>query len=200
MAATTSSGKTAAATAFDTAKVGIYPDDPGFSGIIGTPNPDYLAGTSGNDWIFGDAGNDTIVGFAGNDAIDAGRGNDAVWAGAGDLGNDVFDGGPGHDTLGGGAGNDTLIGGMGSDLIFGGAGSDLILAGVNGGTSSADVNIVWAGAAQTGSPAMRAATSRWGFGQRQIVGNAGNDTIFGGADSSTDLQTTTVFTAAMATT
>ena len=151
----------------------------GLDSLYGGIGNDMLDGGDDADELFGDAGSDSILGGAGADTayggteadtLAGGGDNDLLFGGdAGDLvqgdgGDDVLWGDLGADTLEGGDGNDTLIGGdfggldTSADLIYGGAGNDVVEAGAGDDTVDG------------------------GDGNDTIRGEAGADSLSGGAD------------------
>ncbi len=124
--------------------------------ITGTNGGNNLVGTAGEDHIFGHGGNDTINGAGGNDILDGGAGNDSLIGGAG------------NDEMSGGIGNDTYFADDLGDVVIEnpGEGTDAVQTILNAYTLSANVeNLTFTGAgAFTGT------------------GNAGNNTINGGAE------------------
>ncbi len=84
---------------------------------------DRLVGNAQNNILSGSGGNDTIAGRAGDDTLYGGDGDDRIW---GEQGNDTINGNDGDDTIWGQDGNDTLNGKLGNDEISGGTGNDII--------------------------------------------------------------------------
>jgi len=131
-----------------------YSSSTGSFGLAMTQIGMNLVGTSGNDILTGGAGNDTLSGLAGNDALN---------------------GGAGADTMSGGLGNDTYVVDNTGDVVTeaASAGTDTVSASVTY-TLSADVeNLTLTGAAAINGTGNSLANV--------ITGNAGNNTLNGGA-------------------
>ena len=148
----------------------------------GTGN-DQLGGEAGNDTLHGDDGNDTVAGFTGNDVLYGGAGDDSV---TGDEANDTLYGGSGADSLYGGEGDDSLDTGSGNDLAYGGDGNDTITGSASGthtlyGDAGDDVIAPGAGGGLVYGGTGNDLLTGSGLGsQLQLMGDEGNDTIFGG--------------------
>ena len=122
----------------------------------------------------------------------AGAGNDSISTGAGD---DSVDAGAGDDTIFGGVRNDSIGGGKGNSTIFGGDGNDLIAAGSDDNLILTDATLTRAGQGIMRFSAIERALRRRGSRQlldasaatlpTQLVGGAGDDTLFGGAGDDT---------------
>ncbi len=106
----------------------------------------------------------TIYGNGGNDVISGGAGPELIYGG---FGNDVINGGDGQDELYGEAGIDTLSGGGGNDLIIGGGGADTMNGGLGNDRMIGGHKINSLNDANVDNSA------------DTILGNEGNDTIFG---------------------
>lgn len=155
-------------------------------------------GGTGNDTLYGNAANNTLTGGIGNDIL---FGND---------GDDTLDGGAGANVLAGGAGNDTLIvtgagnelyGGTGNDIFIVASRSDTIIEFVGEGTdevrTTASVYVLAANIENltlTDNAAHAAIYGNTldniiagGTGYDGLVGDAGNDTIRGGAGAANEL-------------
>ena len=130
--------------------------------INGTTGDDNLVGTSDNDTINGLGGNDTLIGNSGDDSLD---------------------GGDGADSLLGGEGNDTLISGF-EDTVDGGGGFDTQI--MPGGIAGAGIErIILRGYPRVGADGHGNELDNIiideGPGNAFLYGNAGNDTLIGGA-------------------
>jgi len=155
---------------------------------VGTVEDDAL-GLNGNDVILGFGGNDTLRGVNGDDVLFGGDGHDRLY---GDNDDDILVGGDGNDTLYTGAGDDTADGGGGDDLVVlddaddandsfeGGSGANdrLILA---NGYGSFGMTGLYGFESFTGGDGDDVVD--WSAATVPVVlrGNAGNDTLTGGA-------------------
>jgi Ca2+-binding RTX toxin-like protein len=169
----------------------------GNDNIYGNSLDNTLDGGVGNDYLYGDAGNDTLLGGNGGDILDGGAGNDSLNGGLGDDflgdyggGNDLIVGGDGNDGLYGGAGTDTLIGGMGNDSYYlsyvpSDLTNDTITENLGEGIDTAyAIFTVTALAANVENLSLLGTGNINGTGNsldNQILGNAGNNTLDGGA-------------------
>ncbi len=158
-----------------------------------------------NRVLTGGSGNDTLTGGAGNDILSGGLGADLLRGGAGD---DTFvlsadgtwragfvcrnDGSPGHagslatvsitgriaswDAIDGGSGADTLLGTAGNDIIVL---DDAYSPSPNGlQPRFAGIEAIRAGA---GDDVVDLTSSRWGFADVTVDGEAGNDVLWASA-------------------
>ncbi len=180
-------------------------DDDSITGDVGN---DALIGGEGDDSLYGGTGDDTIRGdgpgvvdsndraypglypadsLPGNnrDLILAGEGNDQVFGGDdadtifGDAGADTLYAGIDADQVLGEAGNDTLVGEEGSDTLDGGIGNDLIVGG-NYDPAAADPL-----AQPTPLNLTDASDLDPGNDRDSLIGNLGDDTIYGLDDDDT---------------
>jgi Ca2+-binding RTX toxin-like protein len=145
----------------------------------------------------GNALDNIITGNAGNNILDGGAGNDTIYGGTGDdfigdysSGNDTIYGEAGNDSLYGGAGNDSLYGGLGNDSYYlSYTASDLTNdtavenpgEGIDTAYSIFTVNAL---AANVENLSLLGTGNINGTGNsldNQILGNAGNNTLDGGA-------------------
>ena len=142
-------------------------------------------GTDGNDTLTGTANDDTLNGLAGNDSLNGGAGNDSILGGDG---SDTIDAGNGttsfgSDTVDGGAGTDWLVFSnlpaaievnLASHTVTSKLGSMSITSIEKiAGSSAADA--ITGGDIANKTDAMGNRLTEW------LRGNAGNDTITGGA-------------------
>jgi Ca2+-binding RTX toxin-like protein len=138
-------------------------------------------GFIGNLTLTGFDANETITGATGNDVLSGGGGDDMLY---GLAGNDTLNGGDGNDLLDGGTGVDTMAGGMGDDryvidnvgdqiIEFAGGGTDTVSSSVSY-TLSANVEALLL----TGTGAINATGNDE---NNYILGNAGRNTLSGGA-------------------
>ncbi|MBO9621365.1 MAG: hypothetical protein J7500_01505 [Sphingomonas sp.] len=161
--------------------------------IVEDPNSTVLTGGLGGDYLSGGGGNDTIDGGGGNDVLRGGADNDRL---VGGIGDDLLYGGTGADVLDGGAGNDRLDGGDGVDT-----------ADYSRATSGIAVNLLFAGAQQTGGAGVDTLVAienvtgsafddiltgsdganriDAGAGNDWLSGGGGDDTLIGGAGNDT---------------
>ncbi|MGO4705269.1 calcium-binding protein [Microvirga sp. 2MCAF38] len=147
--------------------VGVYVDVHTNTARYGFATGDVI---SGFDNVVGGSGNDTLYGSAAANELSGQGGND-VLAGAG--GNDTLWGGNGNDWLEGGTGNDLVVGGAGADTLNGGDGIDTV---VYDGSEGALVDL------RTGFVAGQAAGDVISNFEN-MIGGAGNDTVYGSADA-----------------
>jgi Ca2+-binding RTX toxin-like protein len=164
---------------------------------FGGDGNDWFALGDGNDSGNGGIGNDTLYGDAGNDALSGGDNNDLIYGGAG---GDTLFGGSNDDTLHGGEGNDSLLGGFQVDVLYGGNGADTLDGGDNtdsvyggagndliidlGGNLSNDF-LYGGDGNDTISGGQREDLIAGDAGNDQLVGDEGDDSLFGGADADT---------------
>ncbi len=155
----------------------------------------------------GGSGNDTIFGNASINAISGGSGNDIIY---GNDGDDVLDGGTGANVIAGGTGNDILTVSASGNELYGGTGNDVFNV-----VSRIDTIVEYAGegidevrtalsvyviannienltfadngphAGGYGNALDNVITG--GSSYDGLVGDAGNDTIFGGAGAANEL-------------
>jgi uncharacterized protein (TIGR01370 family) len=146
------------------------------------------AQTAGDDVLTGGSGPNFLRGAAGNDTISGGDGNDVL---VGDSGNDTLSGGNGADELYGGLGNDVFItASRGTTIVeFANEGIDEVRA-----SSSIFVlpdnveNLTYAGTGNFvgfGNALNNVITGGAGFDG--LIGDAGDDTIRGGAGAANEL-------------
>ncbi|MBI1315205.1 hypothetical protein GC176_28270 [bacterium] len=135
-----------------------------------------------------------LTGGSSANTIDAGlfQGNVTLSGGGGD---DTLKGGIGADSLSGGAGNDTLTGSTGNDTLDGGAGTDRLTQSADtdftlsdssliSGVLGTDTLISIEQAELTGGSSANTIDASAFMGSVLLRGEAGNDTLFGGATSS----------------
>lgn len=169
--------------------------------IFGYGGDDILHGQGGNDTIDGGTGDDSITGGDGNDSVIGGYGYDTI---NGDAGLDTIYGGKGKDYTYSGSGNDTILiddtldlNSLSGDDIDGGADFDRIFASSNksSGTSyTVKIGNVWNVEELFNSSATKtldieghglidlsgiSTYSTNGGTLGQILGQSGNDTIYG---------------------
>lgn len=146
--------------------------------IKGGSSDDEILGGTGNDSLLGSGGDDDIEGEAGDDRIDCGAGFDICDGGSGN--DEIFAEGPAfygiqNDIINGGSGNDCIRGHGGYDTVTGGSGNDHIMASGNLRGGEGD-DILYA-------ISMSESTECWPDTQGStILGNAGNDRIWGGCN------------------
>jgi Ca2+-binding RTX toxin-like protein len=136
--------------------------------INGTKKSDVIVARGGNDFVNGKGGNDVICGGGGFDELLGGKGNDKLY---GDADTDL---------LNGGAGNNTIDGGAAPDWAYYFRSSGPVEADLKAGSATGEgtddfVSIE----ALYGSPFDD--VLRGGDAADTIFGDAGNDTIDGGA-------------------
>ncbi|MGO4705270.1 M10 family metallopeptidase [Microvirga sp. 2MCAF38] len=133
-------------------------------------NIENVIGGSGSDTIYGSHEANVLKGQDGNDILAGAGGNDTIWGGDG---SDVLYGDDGNDYVAGQEGNDVIAGGAGADTLSGGDGTDTL---VYGGVEGALVDL------RTGYVAGQAAGDVIS-GFENLIGGAGNDTVYGSADA-----------------
>ena len=162
-----------------------------------TSTPVVADGSDGNDSFVGGSGNDTLYGIGGEDLLVGGDGNDLIRGGSG---NDSLDGGDGNDTLlGEGSSFDTLRGGLGDDSLDGGIGTSDLLSEVGDfsftltattltglGTDSL-LNLE--GALLVGGEGANRLDTSLATIPTTLTGGLGNDTIVGGTQLDTLIET-----------
>ncbi|MEZ5894124.1 MAG: PA14 domain-containing protein [Parvularculaceae bacterium] len=146
--------------------------------VDGGAGNDYIDATGMTDAVrqYGNAGNDTLIGGAGNDVQRGGDGDDAIY---GNDGNDNIGGNAGADQLYGGAGDDTIYADAADTVVDGGSGYDRVIV---QGTDDFSIDMAASSVERIdgGSGADFADASGMTAAVRQY-GNAGNDTLIGGA-------------------
>jgi Ca2+-binding RTX toxin-like protein len=148
----------------------------GFENVILGSGDDLFFGDALDNTVQGGIGNDQLFGDAGNDRLFGGAGVDQLFGGAGD---DVLDGGTGADFMNGGTGNDRYVVDDAGDQIseFNGGGTDTVVASVSYVLGAGLENLLLTGTAAidaTGNDA-----------NNYILGNAGRNTLSGGAGDDT---------------
>jgi Ca2+-binding RTX toxin-like protein len=158
--------------------------------VITSDHVEFLDGTqavvhaqSGSNFIFAKAldpanaalnGDYSIYGGTGDDTIFAGSGNVNVWGGGGD---DLIAAGSGNASLHGGGGNDVLAtNSLGVNTLTGGFGADALIVNRGGanslrGGAGNDLFIL------KESNTLANADGSFAFGEQQIMGGAGDDTL-----------------------
>lgn len=151
---------------------------------------DSLYGDEGNDAIMAGPGNDVLVGGGGDDELQGGEGSDSLHGGEG---TDVLDGGggddvsrhvPGYAIAGAHLYRDTLDGGPGPDVLRGGGGD---FDAVDYSSRTGPVKVTLDGLANDGEPgendlvAADVGDATGGSGNDVLIGNAGPNTLRGGA-------------------
>ena len=159
--------------------------------VCGSAIVNTLTGGTGNDSIYGGLGNDLIFAGAGDDTLAGGADDDTVYGGdggdslSGDAGNDILAGGGGDDSLTGGIGDDTMTGGAGNDLIVVNATTDVVIERVSSGAdtvASADIDLCATDYANVEVLQLTGRDDLWltgGGTVTQLLGNAGDNSIFG---------------------
>ncbi|MBL6077811.1 calcium-binding protein [Belnapia sp. T18] len=172
---------------------------------VGNELGNQITGNDSGNSLYGQGGDDTLTGGIGADYLYGGAGNDSVVAGAGidlligEAGNDTLDGGSSPAGFGnvllGGAGSDTYVVHSGLDLVdegnipayaaYGFGGFDTIISKANfywDVYSVAERVIIAEGADDPNGTGTTAVGSIFG---NEMVGNSGNNVLFGRGGSDT---------------
>ncbi|NJO39255.1 MAG: hypothetical protein HC865_00790 [Cyanobacteria bacterium RU_5_0] len=154
-----------------------------------TEGNDTFQGTDLNEGINALGGNDTVLGGGGNDTISGGDGNDSL---EGQIGDDVLTGGEGNDTLDGGNGNDTYHVDNPGDVIVnsGFLGTDpgidtVLVFHVDFTLGDQQENLSVTGDVKVAGNDKDNLIIGELFRDKELLGNAGNDTINSGGGNDT---------------
>ena len=147
-------------------------------GVIGGDGADKIYGsddwTLDNEVLYGEDGRDWINGQQGTDEIYGGDGGDYLYGGGGSFAApDAIYGGNGSDIIIGGSGGDHLYGGDGDDYMCGAAVTSLMSAATSPASWTATCATVTGDAGDT---------LHGGDGEDILVGDIGDDVLYGGAD------------------